>query len=286
MKILLIQEKGRHLENYEYREALNLKRALDTKGIDCVVWGLNYENFSTPFDIISKDCDVIILIENYESGNWIPDLSKVNKLKLFWSVDSHCVPMQHIATVIKHNIDIVLHAVYGHEKYFKNKVTHWFPNAYPSDLIYPMNDIIKKYDIGFCGNVNNRNSWIDLIASNFKLKKDIFVIGNEMVKTINEYKIHFNRNIADDINYRTFETLGCNTFILTNETPGLNQLFEIGKNIITYNNENDLLDKIKFYLENDSEREQTTKLGYEHVTNNHTFFNRADLLLKIIKENI
>ena len=168
-------------------------------------------------------------------------------------------------------------------KYFKNKITHWFPNAYPSDLIYPMNDVIKKYDVGFCGNVNNRNSWIDLIASNFKLKKDIFVIGNEMVKTINEYTIHFNRNIADDINYRTFETLGCNTFILTNETPGLNQLFEIGKNIITYNNENDLLDKIKFYLENDSEREQTTKLGYEHVTNNHTFFNRADLLLKIIK---
>lgn len=37
MKILIIQEKGRHLKNQEFREALNFKRAFDRMGVDCVV---------------------------------------------------------------------------------------------------------------------------------------------------------------------------------------------------------------------------------------------------------
>ena len=34
-----------------------------------------------------------------------------------------------------------------------------------------------------------------------------------MVDAINSYYIHFNRNIGDDINYRTFETTGCKTLL-------------------------------------------------------------------------
>ena len=109
--------------------------------------------------------------------------------------------------------------------------TYWFPNAYPHDLIYPMEDIDKINDIGFCGNYLNRKEWIDIISEKFKIKTDIFVIGNDMVEAVNSYKIHFNRNIADDINFRTFETIGCNTLLFTNYTPDLDKLFDIEKNI-------------------------------------------------------
>lgn len=285
MKILIIQEKGRNAGNLEYREALNLSRALKKLNIESIVWGLNYDNFKIPFEEISKDCDAVVLLENYEINNWVPNLSNFKGLKLFWSIDSHCIPQQHVNTCNKHNIDIVLNAVYGHEKYFNQKCIY-FPNAYPDDLIFPMEEIDKTVGVGFCGNWINRKQWVDIIErNNIPVKKDIFVIGDDMVKAINSYKIHFNRNISDDINYRTFETLGCKTLLVTNHTPGLEKLFDIGNNIVVYDNEDDLINKIKYYLENDEERKEMAQKGYEHVKNNHTFLNRAKQLIKIIEEN-
>jgi spore maturation protein CgeB len=107
-----------------------------------------------------------------------------------------------------------------------------------------------------------------------------------MVEAINKYKIHFNRNISDDLNYRTFETLGCQTFLLTNDTPGLNQLFEIDKHLVTYTDINDLFEKINYYLNNETERNEISKNGYNHVINNHTFTKRMNQFIEIIKKEI
>ena len=145
----------------------------------------------------------------------------------------------------------------------------------------------KINNVGFCGNWLNRKQWINLIERNkIPVKKDIFVIGDEMVKAINSYKIHFNRNLSEDINFRTFETLGCKTLLITNRTAGLENLFTIGENIVVYENEKDLIDKIKFYLDNDKEREKMVEKGYEHVKKNHTYYKRAAQLINIIKENL
>ena len=147
-------------------------------------------------------------------------------------------------------------------------------------------ELEKIHDIGFCGNINNRGGWLNEIKKYYNLKLDEFVIGEDMVRAINSYKIHFNRNISDDLNYRTFETLGCKTFILTNETPGLSDLFDVGKNIVTYSNEWDLLDKINYYLKNSNERNAITESGYKHVLENHTYFKRMESLIKIINKYI
>lgn len=285
MKILIIQEKGRHEKNWMFRESLNIQRSLTKLGYESTVWGLGYDNFTTPFWELEKCHDVILLIENYPQTDWLPDLSKSNKLKVFWSIDSHVVLYGHIDMCNKHKIDIVLNSVYGHEEFFTNQKTFYFPNAYPDDLIYPLN-IEKVHDVGFCGNINNRGEWLNSINDNFKLKVDEFVIGNDMVESINKYKIHFNRNISDDLNYRTFETLGCQTFLLTNNTPGLDQLFEIGKHLITYDNNGDLFEKINYYLNNEKERNEISENGYDHVIKYHTFFERMKYLVSLINEII
>jgi spore maturation protein CgeB len=106
-----------------------------------------------------------------------------------------------------------------------------------------------------------------------------------MVNAINSYKIHLNCNIADDINYRTFETTGCGTFLLTNYTPGLEKLFDIGKEIVVYNNLEDLDNKVKYYLDNNEEREYIALAGYNRVKRDHTYFKRSEKLIKIINES-
>ena len=286
MKILIIQENGRHLENREFRECFNLQRALLRKNIDTIVWGLGHDNFNTPFQQIIKDIDVIILLENYESNGWLPDLSNINKLKIFWSIDSHMVLMNHITTVVKNKIDIVLNAIESHQNYFKTSKTFYFPNAYPSDLISPIDGVDKNIFLGFCGSLLNRSEILDKLENKFELKKDIWKLCNEMVKTINGYKIHFNKTLSNDINYRIFETMGCNTLMLTNSTENINTFFNDMENIVIYNNETELFEKLNtLSLDNDLIK-KISNSGYELVKNNHTYDNRTDVLLKIINDYI
>jgi hypothetical protein len=288
MKIVIIQEAGRHEKNKDFRESLNLHRALcKFDDVESKVWGLNYPEYTTPFSEIEKWADVIFIIENYTS-EWLPinEISRSRKLKIFWSIDSHCVLPQHQQLCKILNIDILLNSTAGYLPHFKGlvKESHWFPNSYPDELMYPK-DIEKTIDVGFCGNVLNRGHIINSLDK-YGIKKDIFVIGDDMVNSINSYKIHLNCNISDDINYRTFETTGCGTFLLTNYTSGLEKLFDIGKEIVVYNNLADLDDKVKYYLENKEERELIAKAGYERSKKDHTYYQRSKTLIDIIKNKI
>jgi hypothetical protein len=285
MKILIIQEKGRHFKNQNFRESENIKRSLNKLGIDNIVWGLSHDNFNISFDEISKDCDVIFLLENYEVNGWIPDLSKINKLKIFWSIDSHCALEQHIYTASKHKINIVLCSNIDDIDNFPVK-SYWFPNAYPDDLIHPKENIEKTIDIGFCGNILNRTDWLENISKYFNLKTDIFVIGDDMVNVINSYKIHFNKNLSYDINFRTFETLGCKTLLMTNYTNGLEKLFDLDNDLVLYKSFEDLKEKIDYYLNNESERLRISENGFNKVKKEHTYFKRTEQLIEIIKENL
>lgn len=286
MKILIIQENGRHVENRQFRECFNLQRALLRKQVDTVVWGLGHENFKTQFNDIVKDIDVIILLENYESKGWVPDLSNIKKLKIFWSIDSHMVLMNHLMTTVKHKIDIVLNSIESHQKHFSNLKTFYFPNAYPSDLIQPINDIDKNIFLGFCGSLLNRSEILNKLEIKYGLKKDIWKLGPEMVKTINQYLIHFNRTLSNDINYRIFETMGCDTLILTNHTENIETHFNDMENIVIYRDDNELYEKIEFLSTNKDLIKTISNSGYELVKNNHTYDNRVDVLLKIINNYI
>ena len=287
MKIVIIQEAGRHDKNRNFRESLNLHRSLSKiEGVESKVWGLNYPDFDTTFSEIEEWSDVIFVIENYTS-TWLPikEISESNKLKIFWSIDSHCVLQQHQYLCQLLKIDILLNST---ESYISNynvlvKKSYWFPNAYPDDLMKPL-DIDKTIDIGFCGNILNRGHIIDSLDK-YNIKKDIFVIGDDMVSAINSYKIHLNFNISNDINYRTFETCGCRTMLITNYTPGLEKLFDIGKEIVVYDSIEDLDNKVKYYLDNPEERNKIAKAGHERAKKDHTYYERAKKLIDIINEN-
>jgi hypothetical protein len=287
MRIVIIQESGRHEKNKNFREALNLHRALSKiENVESKVWGLNYQDFNISFSDIEDWCDVLFIIENYTS-DWLPvkEISESKKMKIFWSIDSHCVLKQHQYLCKLLNIDILLNSTESYIPYYDGlvKKSYWFPNAYPDDLMYPLN-IEKTIGIGFCGNVLNRGHVIDSLDK-YSIKKDIFVIGDDMVNAINSYKIHFNCNISNDINYRTFETCGCKTMLLTNYTPGLEKLFNIGEEIVIYESIDDLDNKVRYYLENENERNKIAEAGYQRVKRDHTYFERSKKIVEIINEN-
>lgn len=284
MKIVLIQEAGQHKENFEFKEALCFQRAFTRMGIEALVCGKGY---NADINARIQSADAIIVLQNYDL-DWIPDLSSVVKPKFFWSIDSHKNKDEHLRYCIENKIGNILVSTYNDVPFFRSCTpittrAFWFPNCYPSDLIMPIHGI-KKYSIGFCGNYGNRREWLSALEKIYKIKLDIMVIGDDMVKAINSYDIHFNRNEADDINGRTFETMGCATLLLTNETPGIFNIFEEGKHLLTYKTIGECFEKIKYFIKKKEARDIVAKQGYEQVLKFHTYDKRAELILNIFNE--
>jgi hypothetical protein len=289
MKILIIQENGRHEDNRLFRECHNLSRSFERIGYECKIWGLGHPNFDERFEDFYENYDVIFILENYEENNWIPDLSNIKKLKVFWSIDSHCNPAGNVNTAIKHNVDIVLNSIESDQVLFSNKKTYYFPNAYPSDLIFPIENIEKKYFLGFCGTpFQYRMEIMNFLENrtNIDIKKDSWILGDGMVKSINSYKIHFNYSDNDDINYRVFETLGTKTCLLTSEVENLKTFFTDMVDVVMYKNREELIEKVEFLKSNEEFIYKIAESGYNKVIKHHTYDNRATEFIEIIKKHI
>lgn len=288
MKILLIQERGRHEANQDFREALSMQRALRTLGHEVIVWGLGYAYGEVFYlDELRKRADVVFLMEQYDQTGWVPDFSSFKGPRVFWTIDSHCNLAEHQAQVKRQKITHLLSSTESFLAAYEAPVKAWFPNCYDDTIIRPMPEVEKLYEVGFCGNDNGRLAWLNHIEACFQKtvipKADVFVIGRAMVRSINSYQIHFNRNISIDINYRTFETAGCETFLLTNHTPGLEKLFDIGKEVAVYESPEDLIQKVRYYLDHPIERQAIASAGYARVKRDHTYLQRAKQLCSILE---
>lgn len=98
-------------------------------------------------------------------------------------------------------------------------------------------------------------------------------------------KISLNSNLRPQnggANLKTFEIPASRGFQISDDQPDLKNLFEPGKEIETYRAEGELLDKIKFYLSNESKRGQITLAGRERVLKDHTLNQRIKTILETI----
>ena len=80
---------------------------------------------------------------------------------------------------------------------------------------------------------------------------------------------------------RLFDALACGAFVISDKIPSAETLFD--GNIVTYDNSDDLNDKLEYYLNHDEERIRMAQKGREIVLKYHTFDNRANTIVESIK---
>ena len=99
----------------------------------------------------------------------------------------------------------------------------------------------------------------------------------ELAFVYNSSKINLNITIQgeNNINYRVYEVLASEGFLLTDKMDDIFKNFEVGKDLEVYYNTYDLFDKIDFYLKNEYILEQIALNGCEKVEKNHSFNNIA-----------
>lgn len=104
-------------------------------------------------------------------------------------------------------------------------------------------------------------------------------------KIFNRSKINLNftiRNIRSGLPLRIWDILGSGGFLITNFQPELPMFFENGKEVVYFEDKQDLLKKVKYYLEHEEERRAIAQNAYNKVKKYHGYQQRFDEMSKII----
>jgi spore maturation protein CgeB len=73
---------------------------------------------------------------------------------------------------------------------------------------------------------------------------------------------------------RNFEVPGCGGFLLTERVPHLEDYFELGHEVGTFDQAEDLAAQVRYWLEHDDERQAVADAGYRRVMAEHTYDHR------------
>lgn len=161
----------------------------------------------------------------------------------------------------------------------------WLPHA-AEPKAYPKKEMIKKYDVGFIGNVGDWNR-VDFLDRMFKEFPNFFYgkrLFEEAADIFSQSKIVLNISIKDDINMRVFEALSTGSLLLTNELPTLPHLFQDGVHLVTYKTLDEAVEKAKYYIEHDDERDRIAEAGYKEFIKKHTYEHRLKTVLEIVQK--
>jgi spore maturation protein CgeB len=76
------------------------------------------------------------------------------------------------------------------------------------------------------------------------------------------------------VRLRDFEAPMSGAFYMVEEMPELRQFYEIGREVVTYDGPDDLVEKCRYYLEHDEERERIRVAGHTRALRDHTWQRR------------
>ncbi len=80
---------------------------------------------------------------------------------------------------------------------------------------------------------------------------------------------------------RYFEAPACGCFFLADYCKGLEKMFKDGEHIVFVRDEDDVVELVDYYLENEEEREKIAQQGRAFILKHHTYQNRVETILRV-----
>jgi hypothetical protein len=286
MKILIADVLIEGRDNYDWKEGYELCYAFRNKGHDCDVAGPRAGQISD-LDIpkIANNYDFIIITENYprDSGwrwwNW----SEIKTPKLFWAIDAHIVDYK--SWILHSKIDYIAFNNPEDLNDYNLPNSFWMPYAASRKHGLIEYTKSKKRDIVFIGALMEERK---RLVQKFNIEC-VNAYGPNYMAEMQSSKICFNHSMAynkkANINAKYFEILSSGSFMLTDYNENFHKYMEYNKDIekMFYYSDDDLRDKIEYYLKNEEERENIAKNAKDYIYNSHSWENRVDLILDNIK---
>lgn len=201
----------------------------------------------------------------------------------YYAIDTHIHANWRVEMAKKAQFDYIFMAQkQGLELPWHTQNKYWLPLACEPDTHTVQGKRFKKYDVCFIG--NTQPGWqprrIERLDKLFKAFPN-FYFGNKFFKEASEIyaesRIVFNSSLSNDINMRFFEGMASGSCLATDTQDWKGLGFEPGKHFIEYNDDN-MIDKVKWFLDHDGVREHVAQEGQKEVLENHTYLKRAQVI--------
>lgn len=154
---------------------------------------------------------------------------------------------------------------------------------------YPERGEFLKYTQGFNVAVWGRGWKKFLNAHNFSTNvlRAKSLNGENISSIYNIAKIcpnvHHIQSRGGGLNMRTFEIPGAGGFQLTDYIAGMEEHFEIGKEIVVYESPQHFRELAEYFLKHENERKAIAQRGYERAVRDHTYEQRLKKVFEVLK---
>ena len=180
------------------------------------------------------------------------------------------------------------------------KIEECMPYSTPEGFLAPASHIYSNYYLARKVTETERMLMVELLSERFQM--DLYTldenvkIGRAVNRGIADYmidmpkifrlsKINMNvtgKSIHTGIPLRAMDIMGCGGFLLTNFQEDFFRHFEPDVDFVYYTSFEEMLDKAKYYLAHDEEREKIRRSALEKMTREHTFEIRVGQMLQIV----
>jgi spore maturation protein CgeB len=243
---------------------------------------------------------------HYVDGEFLREI----KPSVKWIVGQHASPIPH--DFPRHTYDLMLSSLPNLVEQFREMGlrTEYLKLGFESTLLDQVKTLQALYRASFVGGFSSLHQKgiqiLEKVAGEFPvdfwgygaetLPRNSAILksyhgeawGIKMYEIFSQSKIVLNRhlNLASQYanNMRLYEATGMGALLLTDHKDNLNDIFEIGKEVVSYRNEQECLELLQYYAEHEVERAAIARAGQQRVLKEHTYFHRMQELLSILKK--
>lgn len=174
------------------------------------------------------------------------------------------------------------------------KLTKYFYKK--SDRLFNLFNWAKRYKLNKENPLEYFNSSFHENAKFFIGKKPLHKLYPDKVNRVEYFGKKYNKVIADSKivinthrdelcdygNIRDFEVTGLGTLLITDKSEYMKEFFIDGQEYVSFSDKKDLVEKLKYYLENDDKREKVALAGMKKTHTNYLAKHRAEAIKKIL----
>lgn len=241
-------------------------------------------------EIYSIQPDLFLFIEGGSMKIFPKGLEKLPCLTAWYGIDTHMNYAKHLA------ISRVFDVSFIAQKEFVDRLkldgimkVFWLPLGFEPST-NGRNSKTKDFLISYVGSDNanmhpERHSLIRAIKNNFKQLSFGRATPNEMSDIYARSLMVFNKSVNNDINMRYFEAMGEGAVLLTDKAinNGTEDLFVEGVHFLEYRDQNHLIELIAYFRDHPAKAKEIGDNARKLINEKHTYKNRIDSLLTILK---
>src|SRR3989338_3021560 len=208
--------------------------------------------------------------------------------------------------------DLIVSSLPNLVDYFRDKgvKSEFLGLGFEPAVLNRLNNEEKGISVSFVGNLSNFHSsrlrWLTFLCRHVNISiwgpsikgasKEIKnsycgpAWGIKMYQILRISKLTLNHHI--DVsgpyanNMRLFEATGVGTMLITDWKKNLNDMFEIGREVVAYQTPEECVEKIKYYLENEDKREAIAQAGKRRTLSDYDYYCRMRDLADIVRKYI